>query len=135
MLSFHFLFMRKPTLACPLLASECYVQQVATLESCETFLFSSDFSESYHVPFHIVFFQFIFQLFTCSSLSNVLTLYVAIVSRSPRVWCFFTYVSFNFLYSPFHQQFINNNNNNSNGRNGSFFYLTGYLIDESADGL
>ena len=36
------------------------VQQVATLNSCETFLFSSDFSESYHVPFHVVFFQFIF---------------------------------------------------------------------------
>ena len=28
------------------------VQQVATLESYETFLFSSDFSEPYHVPFH-----------------------------------------------------------------------------------
>ena len=37
------------------------VQQVATVESCETFLFSSDFSEPYHVPFHIVFFQFFFQ--------------------------------------------------------------------------
>ena len=37
------------------------VQQVATLESCETFLFSSDFSEPYHVPFHVVFFQFFFQ--------------------------------------------------------------------------
>ena len=57
MLSFHFLFMRKPTPACPLL-----VQQVATLESCsKTFLFSSDFSEPYHVPFDVVFFQFIFQ--------------------------------------------------------------------------
>ena len=34
------------------------VQQVATLESCETFLFSSDFYEPYHIPFHVVFFQF-----------------------------------------------------------------------------
>ena len=38
------------------------VQQVATLESCETVLFSSYFSEPYHVPFHVVFFQFFFQL-------------------------------------------------------------------------
>ena len=37
------------------------VQQVATLESCETFLFSSDFTEPCHVPFHVVFFQFFFQ--------------------------------------------------------------------------
>ena len=38
------------------------VQQVATLESGETFIFSSDFSESYHVPFLVVFFQFFFTL-------------------------------------------------------------------------
>ena len=36
------------------------VQQVATLASGETFIFSSEFSEPYHVPFHAVFFQFLF---------------------------------------------------------------------------
>ena len=35
------------------------VQHVATLESVETFLFSLDFSEPSHVPFHVVFFQFL----------------------------------------------------------------------------
>ena len=38
------------------------VQQVATLESGDTLLFSSDFSEPYYVTFHDVFFQFFFQL-------------------------------------------------------------------------
>ena len=66
------------------------VQQVATLESCETFLFSSDFSEPYHVPFH-GFFSSSSSSCTCSSFSNVLTLYVAIFSRSPLVrWFFLT---------------------------------------------
>ena len=61
MLSFHFLFTRKPTPACPLSVGLRVVQKVATLESCETFLFSSDLSEPYHVPFHVGFFQFFFQ--------------------------------------------------------------------------
>ena len=34
------------------------VKQVATLESSETLLVSSDFSEPYHVPFHVICFQF-----------------------------------------------------------------------------
>ena len=87
MLSFHFLFTRKPTPACPLLASEWYSRW--PLESCETFLFSSDFSEPYHVPFHVVFFQFFFQFLHLFIFRNVLTLYVAIFSRSPLVWWFF----------------------------------------------
>ena len=62
MLSFHFLFTRKPTCTCLSIVGLRVVQQVATLESCETFLFSSEFSEPYHVPFHVVFFQFFFQL-------------------------------------------------------------------------
>ena len=88
MLSFHFLFTRKPTPACPLLASEWYsrwpLRRVVKLS-----FFFPDFSEPYHIPFHVVFFQFFFQFCTCSSFRNVLTLYVAIFSRSPLVWCFF----------------------------------------------
>ena len=67
------------------------VQQVATLESCENFLFASDFSEPYHVPFHVVFFRFFFQFLHTNVhfFSNVLTLYVSIFGRSPLVWWFF----------------------------------------------
>ena len=66
------------------------VRQMATLESCETFLFSSDFSEPCHVPFHIVLFQFYLPVLARAHiLVNVLTLYVAIFSRSPLVWWFF----------------------------------------------
>ena len=46
-----------PSYTCLSIVGLRVVQQVATLESCETFLFSSDFSEPYHVPFHVVFFQ------------------------------------------------------------------------------
>ena len=60
MLSFHFLFTRKPTPACPIVGLRV-VHQVATLESCENFLFASDFSEPFHVPFDVVFFRFFFQ--------------------------------------------------------------------------
>ena len=88
MLSFHFLFTRKPTPACPLLASEWYSRwplwRVVKLSSflrtspspitSHFMLFSLSSSSSYC---------------TCSSFSNVLTLYVAIFSRSPLVWWFF----------------------------------------------
>ena len=87
MLSFHFLFTRKPTPDCPSLASEWY-SRWPLWRVVKVSFFSSDFSEPYHVPFQVVLFQFIFQ-FNCSSFSNVLTLYVEIFSRSPLVWCFF----------------------------------------------
>ena len=60
MLAFHFFFYEE-TYTCLSIVGLRVVQQVATLESCETFLFSSDFSVAYHVPFHVVFFQFFFQ--------------------------------------------------------------------------
>ena len=89
MLSFHFLFTRKPTPACPLLTSELPTMQVATLESCESFLFSSDFSEPSYVHFHVFSFSFSSSSsHKCSSLCNVLTLYVAIFSRTPQCGVF-----------------------------------------------
>ena len=88
MLSFHFLFTRKPTPACPLLASEWYSRwplwRVVKLSS---FLRNSPS----HITSHFMSFYFSSSSSSCtwSSFSNVHTLYVAIVSRSPLVWCFF----------------------------------------------
>ena len=61
------------------------VQWVATLKSGQTFLFSWD----YHSHFMLVYFSSSSSSCTCSSFSNVLTLYVVIFSRSPLVWGFF----------------------------------------------
>ena len=88
MLSFHFLFTRKPTPACPLLASEWYsrwpLRRVVKLSS---FLRTSPSP----ITSHFILFSFSSSSSscTCSSFSNVLTLYVAIFSRSPLVWWFF----------------------------------------------
>ena len=88
MLSFHFLFMRKPTPACPLLASEYYSRwplwKVVKLSS---FLRTSPSPITSH--FMLFSFSSSSSSCTCSSFSNVLTLYVAIFSRSPLVWWFF----------------------------------------------
>ena len=88
MLSFHFLFTRKPTPACPLLASEWYsrwpllrvVKLSSFLRTCPSPITS-----------HFMLFSFSSSSSSCkcSSFSNVLTLYVAIFSRSPLVWWFF----------------------------------------------
>ena len=87
-LSFHFLFMRKPTPACPLLASEWYSRwplwKVVKLSS---FLRTSPIPITSH--FMLFSFSSSSSSCTCSSFSNVLTLYVAIFSRSPLVWWFF----------------------------------------------
>ena len=76
MLSFHILFTRKPTPA--FLASEWYSKRrLWRVVKLSSFLRSSQ------SPIFL-------QVFiTCSSFSNVLTLYVAIFSRSPIVWWFF----------------------------------------------
>ena len=88
MLSFHFLFTRKPTPDCPLLASEWYSRwplwRVVKLSS---FLRTSPSPITSH--FMLFSFSYSSSSCTCSSFSNVLTLYVAIFSRSPLVWWFF----------------------------------------------
>ena len=88
MLSFHFLFKRNPTPACPLLASEWYSRwplwRVVKLSS---FLRTSPSLITSH--FMLFSFSSSSSYCTCSSFSNVLTLYVAIFSRSPLVWWFF----------------------------------------------
>ena len=67
------------------------LHRVATLEGGEMFLSSSNFFDPYH-------YQVSFQVFsistssnycTCSFISNVLTLYVAIFSRAPFGWLLF----------------------------------------------
>ena len=88
MLPFHFLFTREPTPACTLLASEWYSRwplwRVVKL-SC--------FHRTSPSPItsHFMLFSFTSSSSscTCSSFSSVLTLYVAIFSRSPLVWWFF----------------------------------------------
>ena len=55
MLSFHFLFMRKPTLSVVCLR---VVQKVATRQSVETFLFSSDLFGNYQIPMMFPFSSF-----------------------------------------------------------------------------
>ena len=87
-LSFNFLFTGKPTPACPLLASEWYSRwplwRVVKLSS---FLRTSLSPITSH--FMLYYFSSSSSSCTCSSFSNVLTLYVAIFSRSPIVWWFF----------------------------------------------
>ena len=88
MLSFHFLFTRKPTPACPLLASEWYSRwplwRVVKLSS---FLRTSPSP----ITSHFMLFSFNPSSSSCtfSCFRNVLTLYVAIFCRSPLVWWFF----------------------------------------------
>ena len=89
MLSFHFLFMRKPTPACPLLASEWYSRwPLWRVVKLSYFLRTSPSP----ITFHFILFSFSSSSSSCkcSSFSNVLTLYVAIFSRSPLVWWFLT---------------------------------------------
>ena len=62
MLHFHFVFVYEEAYTCLFIDGIIVVQQVATLESCETVLLSSDFAVPYHVPFHVAFFPFFFQL-------------------------------------------------------------------------
>ena len=88
MFSFHFLFMRKPTPVCPLLASEWHSRwPLWRIVKLSYFLRTSPSP----ITSHFMWFSFSSSTSycTCSSLSNVLTLYVAIFSRSPFVWWFF----------------------------------------------
>ena len=88
MLSFHFLFMRKPTPACPLLASEWYSRwSLWRVVKLSSFLRTSPSPITSH--FMLFSFSSSSSYCTCSSFSNVLTLYVAIFSRYPLVWWFF----------------------------------------------
>ena len=87
-LSFHFLVTRKPTPACPLLASEWYSKwPLWRIVKLSYFLRTSPS----HITSHFMLFSFSpsSSSCTCSSFSNVLTLHVAICSRSPLVWWFF----------------------------------------------
>ena len=84
MLPFHFSFTRKPTPGSPLLTSVWYSRW--PLWRVVKLLFSSDLSECCHL-FYVVFFRVFFQfLHVFIYVSNMLTLYVAIFSRSPLVW-------------------------------------------------
>ena len=88
MLSFHFLFMRKHTPACPLLASEWYSRwPLWRVVKRSSFLQTTPSP----ITSHFVLFSFSSSSSscTCSSFSNVLTLYVAIFSRYPLVWWLF----------------------------------------------
>ena len=88
MLSFHFLFVRKPTPACPLLASEWHSRwplwRVVKLSS-----FLRTYPSSITSHFNLFSFSSSSSSCTCSPFSNALTLYVAIFSRSPLVWWLF----------------------------------------------
>ena len=92
MLSFHFLFTRKPTPACPLLASEWYSKRrLWRVVKLSSFLQPSPSPITSH--FILYYFSSSSSSCTCSSVSNVLTLYVAIFSRSPIVlWFFLTQI-------------------------------------------
>ena len=88
MFSLHFLFTRKPTPACPLLASEWYSRWPLWRDvELSYFLRTSPSPVTSH--FMLFSFSSSSSSCTCSSFSNVLTLYVAIFSRSPLVWWFF----------------------------------------------
>ena len=88
MLSFQVLFTRKPPPACPLLASEWQsmwpLWRVVKLSS---FLRTSLSPITSH--FMLFSFSSSSSSWTFSYFNNVLTLYVAIFSRSPLVWWFF----------------------------------------------
>ena len=88
MLSFHFLFLRKPTPACPLLASEWNSRWPIWRAVKLSFLLRTSPSP---ITSHFMLFSFSSSSSscTCSYFDNVLTLYVAIFSRSPLVWWFF----------------------------------------------
>ncbi len=88
MLSFHFLFMRKPTPDCPLLASEWYSRWPLWRVVKRSSILRTSPS-----PITSYFMLFSSSSCSCSSVSNVLTLYVAIFSRSPIVlWFFLTQI-------------------------------------------
>ena len=90
MLSIHFLFTRKPTPACPLLASELYSRwplwRVVKISS----LLRTSPSP---ITSHFMLFSFGSSSSSCTRVfiffSNILTLYVSIFGRSPLVWWFF----------------------------------------------
>ena len=87
MQSFHFLFARRPTPACPLFASEWYSRWSLWRDvTTYSFLRNSPSPITSHFMFS---FNCSSSYYTCSYFSNVLTLYVAIFSRSPLVWWFF----------------------------------------------
>ena len=73
----------KEAYACLTVVCLRVVHQVATLESGETFLSSSDFFDPYQVSFHVFSISTYSNSCTCSFISNVLTLCVAIFSLSP----------------------------------------------------
>ena len=85
MLSFHFLFMRKPTPVCPLLASEWYSRWPLWRQIKLSYFLRTSPSP---ITSHFMLFSFSSSSSscTCSSFSNVLTLYVAIFSRSLHAW-------------------------------------------------
>ena len=88
MLSFHFLFTRKPAPACPLLASQWYSRwPLWRVVNISSFLRTSPRSITTH--FMLFSFSSYSSYCTCSSFCNVLTLYVAMFSRSALVWRFF----------------------------------------------
>ncbi len=88
MVSFYFLFTRKPIPACPLLASEWYGRwPLFRVVKQSSFLRTSPSPITSH--FMLFCFSFSSSSSTCSSFSNILTLFVAIFSRSPLVWWFF----------------------------------------------
>ena len=88
MLSFHLLFVRKPTPACPLLASEWYSRwPLWNVVKLSYFLRTSPSPITSH--FMLFSFSSSSSSCTCSSFSNVLTLYVAIFSRAHIVWWVF----------------------------------------------
>ena len=88
MLSFHSLFTIKHKPACPWLASEWYSRWLLWRVVKNSSFLRSPPS---HITSHFMLFSFSYSSSSCtfSSFSNVLTLYVAIFSRSPLVWWFF----------------------------------------------
>ena len=82
MLYLHFMFTGKPTPDCPLLASEWYSRWPLWIN-----VKLSSFLRTTPIPITSHFMLFSFSSSssscTCSSFSNVLTVYVAIFSRSP----------------------------------------------------
>ena len=96
MLSFHFLFMRKPTPACPLFALEWHSRwPLCRVVKPSSFLLISPSPITSHLMF--VSLSSSFSSWTCSSFDRVLTLYVAIFSIS-FCWCFFFFSPFFWLF-------------------------------------
>ena len=89
MLSLHFLFTWKPTPACPLLAPEWWYRRWPLWRVVKLSSFRRTF-QGLSRPISMLFsFSSSSSSCTCSSFSNVLTLYVAIFSRSLLMWWFF----------------------------------------------